>query len=58
MTGQSQENNIHIFTGRHHATEQFGIPELMGKTLEHVNIEYFFDSKIQHEKANLQINGE
>ncbi len=39
---ESQENNIHMFAGGHHATEQFGIQALMKKTREHFNIECFY----------------
>ncbi len=43
---ESQENNIHMFAGGHHATEQFGIQALMKKTREYFNIECFYiDSK-------------
>lgn len=36
---ESQENNIHMFAGGHHATEQFGIQALMQKTQEQFSIE-------------------
>jgi dinuclear metal center YbgI/SA1388 family protein len=43
---ESQENDIHMFAGGHHATEQFGIQALMKKTQEHFSIECFYiDSK-------------
>ncbi len=43
---ESQENNIHMFAGGHHATERFGIQALMKKTREHFKIECFYiDSK-------------
>jgi len=43
---ESQENNIHMFAGGHHATEQFGIQALMEKTQEQFAIEcVYIDSK-------------
>ena len=39
---ESQENNIHMFAGGHHATEQFGIQALMQKTLEEFSIECIY----------------
>jgi len=39
---ESQENNIHMFAGGHHATEQFGIQALMQKTQEQFAIECFY----------------
>lgn len=35
---ESQEHGIHLFAGGHHATEQFGIKELMRKTEQHFNV--------------------
>ena len=43
---ESQENNVHMFAGGHHATEQFGIQALMQKTQEQFDIEcVYIDSK-------------
>jgi dinuclear metal center YbgI/SA1388 family protein len=36
---ESQENNIHMFAGGHHATERFGIQALMQKTQEQFAID-------------------
>jgi putative NIF3 family GTP cyclohydrolase 1 type 2 len=39
---ESQENNIHMFAGGHHATEQFGIQALMQKIQEQFSIECIY----------------
>jgi dinuclear metal center YbgI/SA1388 family protein len=39
---ESQENDIHMLAGGHHATEQFGIQALMQKTQEQFSIECIY----------------
>lgn len=39
---ESQESGIHMFAGGHHATEKFGIQELMKKTQQQFDLPCFF----------------